>query len=67
MGYPVVLLRDEHQVDTCLRDFYAEAFDWKFGADDVYSTRTPPTEVPGGVTYAVFRDPAGNRIGLIKG
>ena len=25
----------------------------------------PPTEVPGVVTFALFQDPAGNRVGLI--
>jgi predicted enzyme related to lactoylglutathione lyase len=27
----------------------------------------PPTEVPGVVTFALFKDPAGNLMGLIKG
>ena len=26
----------------------------------------PITAVPGGVTFAIFRDPAGNRVGLVK-
>jgi uncharacterized protein len=26
----------------------------------------PVIEVPGGVTFAIFRDPAGNRVGLVK-
>lgn len=27
----------------------------------------PPTEVPGVITFALFKDPAGNRTGLIQG
>mgnify|MGYP000660477607 CR=1 FL=1 len=27
----------------------------------------PPTEIPGMVTFAMFTDPEGNRIGLVKG
>jgi predicted enzyme related to lactoylglutathione lyase len=30
-------------------------------------TETPPTEIPDTVTFATFVDPAGNRIGLVKG
>jgi len=30
-------------------------------------TLTPPTEIPGTVTFAAFADPEGNRIGLVKG
>lgn len=30
-------------------------------------TITPPMDVPGGPTIAYFSDPAGNRIGLMKG
>ena len=29
-------------------------------------TVTPPTEIPGVVTYAFFADPDGNVIGLVK-
>jgi predicted enzyme related to lactoylglutathione lyase len=29
-------------------------------------TVTPPTEVPGMVTYALFADPEGNTVGLVK-
>jgi uncharacterized protein len=31
------------------------------------TTVTPPMDVPGGPTIAFFSDPAGNRIGLMKG
>ena len=31
------------------------------------STVVPPTEIPNMVTFAVFTDPQGHRIGLIKG
>lgn len=31
------------------------------------STLLPPTEVPGLVTFALFKDPAGNVMGLMKG
>jgi predicted enzyme related to lactoylglutathione lyase len=27
----------------------------------------PPTEVPGIITFALFKDPAGNLLGLVKG
>jgi predicted enzyme related to lactoylglutathione lyase len=27
----------------------------------------PPTEIPGVVTFAIFTDPGGNRMGLVKG
>jgi predicted enzyme related to lactoylglutathione lyase len=30
-------------------------------------TVVPVTEIPGAVTMAIFEDPAGNRIGLVKG
>ncbi|HET7263710.1 MAG TPA: VOC family protein [bacterium] len=30
------------------------------------STVVPPTEIPNMVTFAVFTDPEGNRIGIIK-
>jgi predicted enzyme related to lactoylglutathione lyase len=30
-------------------------------------TLVPPTEIPGMVTFAMFADPEGNRIGLVKG
>jgi uncharacterized protein len=30
------------------------------------STVVPPTEIPNMVTFAVFTDPQGHRIGLIK-
>jgi hypothetical protein len=30
-------------------------------------TILPVTEIPGAVTMAIFEDPAGNRIGLVKG
>lgn len=30
-------------------------------------TVLPVTEIPGAVTMAIFEDPAGNRIGLVKG
>jgi predicted enzyme related to lactoylglutathione lyase len=30
-------------------------------------TVVPPTEIPGMVTFAVFTDPDGNRVGLVKG
>jgi predicted enzyme related to lactoylglutathione lyase len=30
-------------------------------------TVIPPTEVPGVVTFALFSDPAGNRMGLVQG
>jgi hypothetical protein len=30
-------------------------------------TVLPVTEIPGAVTMAIFEDPAGNRIGLLKG
>ena len=30
-------------------------------------TAVPPTEIPGMVTFAMFIDPEGNRIGLVKG
>lgn len=30
------------------------------------ATVTPVTEIPGMVTYATFRDPAGNIVGLVK-
>ncbi len=31
------------------------------------TTLLPPTEIPGEITMAIFEDPAGNKIGLIKG
>ncbi|MGH3649124.1 MAG: VOC family protein [Acidimicrobiia bacterium] len=31
------------------------------------STVMPRTEIPGVVTYALFRDPAGNLVGLVEG
>ena len=31
------------------------------------TTLLPPTEIPGDVTMAIFEDPAGNKIGLLKG
>lgn len=30
-------------------------------------TVVPPTEIPGCVTFAMFQDPEGNTIGLVKG
>ena len=30
-------------------------------------TAMPPTDVPGGPTIAMFTDPSGNKIGLVKG
>ena len=30
------------------------------------STAVPPTEIPNMVTFAIFNDPEGNRIGIIK-
>jgi predicted enzyme related to lactoylglutathione lyase len=30
-------------------------------------TLLPPTEVPGVVTFALFKDPAGNVLGLVRG
>jgi uncharacterized protein len=30
------------------------------------STVVPPTEIPNMVTFAVFTDPQGNRIGIVK-
>jgi len=30
------------------------------------STLVPPTEIPGGLTFALFLDPGGNRVGLVK-
>jgi hypothetical protein len=30
-------------------------------------TITPPTEIPNMVTFAMFEDPEGNKIGLVKG
>ncbi len=30
-------------------------------------TLVPPTEIPNMVTFALFQDPAGNTVGLVKG
>jgi uncharacterized protein len=30
-------------------------------------TLMPPTEIPGAVTMAMFKDPEGNQVGLVKG
>ena len=51
--------------------FYIQADDLRAYVDRVESrggkTVTPPTEVPGVVTMAVFTDPQGNRIGFGRG
>ena len=50
--------------------FYAEVVDPQATLDLAVSMGgavvVPPTEIPGMVTYALFTDPDGNRIGIIK-
>ena len=50
---------------------YVEVDDLQKYLDDAVSrgatVRMPPTEIPGAVTMAMFSDPAGNVIGMIKG
>ena len=49
---------------------YAEVPDLQATLDKVAqlggTTVTPPTEVPGMVTFALFSDPAGNIFGIVK-
>ncbi len=51
--------------------FYVSVSDLQATLDKVGelggATVTPPMDVPGGPTIAFFTDPAGNRIGLMKG
>ena len=50
---------------------YVQVDDLQKYLDDAVSqgatVRMPPTEIPGAVTMAMFSDPAGNVIGMIKG
>lgn len=50
--------------------FYIEVSDPQTTLQEIESrggeTVVPLTEVPGGVTFAVFEDPDGNRVGLVK-
>lgn len=51
--------------------FYVQVGDLQAALDRAESlggrTLTSPTEIPNMVTFAVFADPEGNRIGLVKG
>lgn len=51
--------------------FYVQVPDLQATLDQVQQlggrTLMPPTEIPGAVTMALFADPEGNTIGLIKG
>jgi predicted enzyme related to lactoylglutathione lyase len=51
--------------------FYVEVSDLQAALDKIGelggTTVTPPMDVPGGPAIAFFTDPAGNRIGLMKG
>ena len=50
---------------------YAQVDDLQATLDEVEKlggkTVVPPTEIPDTVTFALFADPAGNTIGIIKG
>lgn len=50
--------------------FYVEVDDLQKTLDNISSlggkTETPPTEIPNVVTFAIFNDPAGNRVGLAQ-
>ena len=51
--------------------FYVQVDDLQAYLDKAESlgakTLMPPTEIPGAVTLAMFADPEGNRVGMIKG
>ena len=112
MPAPVVFIDIAGPDSQLLRAFYADLFDWQFGADGNFSTYVATTpdessrlngtvredkpekvfyvgvvdvtatleqavalggsidqprfEVPGVVVLGLFRDPAGNRIGLVE-
>jgi predicted enzyme related to lactoylglutathione lyase len=51
--------------------FYVQVSDLQATLDNVTALGgtvvTPPTEIPNMITFALFRDPDGNIIGLVKG
>lgn len=64
-GPPVVFFSIFGPDGSALQRFYADVFEWKATASGG-TIRYPWTEVRGRVVLGMFKDPAGNSVGLVE-